>query len=296
MYLITSLLCFSLQAQNDESSFQSIFGNDFTSWNVFVVGTDEIFTDSLIVKKEVVVNEQIYKAVSIYNNFSCDSSSLFLRESADRSKVYRLVNDNHNTEEVLCMDLNLEPGEYFVATQLSDVGNDTLYVDSVFYLDGRKHIRFDKTVDSDERKFEFIEGVGTNYGFFLLPFQGVELRNLLCHYKDNVLHYSNTHPLYEGRCHIPYQVVKLNIIENHSELNVFPNPAKDVIYVNAKNSHSNQPTNVCLFNIHGEKVKDIQATLPLSIDTDDLPDGIYLLGIFNNIISKSSLYKIILVR
>jgi hypothetical protein len=72
----------------------------------------------------------------------------------------------------------------------------------VYFLGGRKHIRFDfnSPFIFATHKLTFIEGVGTNFGLWYQPFAFNLFPILLCKFRDNVQEYANT--FFNGSCSI----------------------------------------------------------------------------------------------
>ncbi|MDX9854631.1 MAG: hypothetical protein RBS81_12680, partial [Tenuifilaceae bacterium] len=217
MRTILFLMLMSL-FNNTWAQYASIFGDESTSWNLFQEIGDGFDTDSLFVVKDTTINDLEYKAI---NNLY--GERWFLRESIDKSKVY-LYSPNLSESEFLVLDLTLQKLDtFFIGVNR----NDILIVDSVFTIDGRKHIRFNYVIEfaGGNEKFEFIEGVGSNFGPF---YQGIEpyyigkKHYLLCAHKNGVLNYVNS--AFNGQCNVTWTGIKRK--ESNLKLKVFPNPTK----------------------------------------------------------------------
>ncbi|MCU0423619.1 MAG: T9SS type A sorting domain-containing protein [Bacteroidia bacterium] len=200
--------------------YTSIFGDTLTTWNL----GSEIFDSYRIMElksnADTMVGNHLYKKVVYQNSFEPIG---FLREDLSTGKVWFLT--AFNQTEHLVMDLDLMLGDSFkINSDLTEV----IYVkvDSVYYINNKKHIRFNSNIGlgGKQEKLVFIEGVGSNAGF---TFQEKMLslshqRNiLLCAFKDSTAVFKNT--LFNGDCSPLFGSVKA-INANTIKWTLFPNP------------------------------------------------------------------------
>lgn len=145
------LLLFNLLIYSD--NYESVFGVKSTSWNILDVIFDAVITDSFYVKKDTSLNGGLYKKIENINF----KETRFLRETEDKSKVFLYLPDRIDSE-YLVYDMNLQLNDTFY---VGINNSDTLVADSVYFLNNKKHIRFDYLVDltAGYEKLEFIEGV-----------------------------------------------------------------------------------------------------------------------------------------
>ena len=81
--------------------------------------------------------------------------------------------------------------------------------------------------------------------------------------------------------------VNANQINNNSNLNIYPNPAKDKLYI----QNDFNLSRLCLFNSNGQKILDLNGinTNQLSLNLDNYPSGLYFLKIEIN--GQQSIHK-----
>jgi hypothetical protein len=207
------ILIFAVSLSFSNAQYQSLFGSNSSSWNVM---TSQLFgnvSDSLVYSGDTIIASQIYKKASLYTYIGLPPTSMFLiREDLVIGKAW--YRELGNTTETLIYDLEMAVGDQF---------NTILFVDSVFYLDGRKHIRFNPQNQSTHN-FMYIEGVGTSFGIVshgLSPF-------LLCQHKDDTLSFVNDHPIHGGLCR-PSTVGLFENSTDVSQITVYPNPTTDAV-------------------------------------------------------------------
>jgi len=71
--------------------------------------------------------------------------------------------------------------------------------------------------------------------------------------------------------------------KNAPSFNVYPNPAKDIVYI----SGTEGMANVTMFDLQGRVVKQV-STQSSTIQVSDLPSGMYVIRIENNDITKNT--------
>ncbi|MBN1184255.1 MAG: T9SS type A sorting domain-containing protein, partial [Bacteroidales bacterium] len=271
LYLITALLTIGYVNRIYSQEYESVFGSESTSWNLFNELNDGFETDSTYVLKDTTVNETLYKMIYVPLSYN-----KYLRETEDRSQVYQ-YSPEINDSEFLVFDLNLEENDTFII----GYEKDTAVVDSVFYLNEKKHIRFDYEFEVvyGSEKFEFIEGIGTNFG---LVYQGVELwivrqyNYLLCAYKNGELTYSNK--IFDGECYLFWTPIHDIVGENF--VKIYPNPASDKITIELGVSNSEELL-LMLYNSDGTLTDKIsQVSNIIEINTSDKPAGLYFFTVF----------------
>jgi hypothetical protein len=171
--------------------YRSYFGNEFTKWYIYLGLIDASGTSIYQISddNDVIINEKKYRKV-------CDRN-IYLREESETGKLFILI-DDYGDEEYLVSDMSLKLGDkfylHFPAWEYpyqerllyegleEDENGFYTVVDSVYYEEdesARKHIRT-KLINYDNMSelynpMEFIEGIGSNYGFYYLfmPLQGV---------------------------------------------------------------------------------------------------------------------------
>lgn len=185
-----------------------------------------------------------------------------LIRSEDKRVYFIPQND---TIEYLMYDFNLEVGDKFFPPQYAvSSGIDTLIVAQInsisIYGEMRKEWHFTNAATT------WIEGVGTESGFFSNPFY-VEIPNgsssLECFVKDSVI--------------IDNQCQPNSISDETTEkiyVSVFPNPFYDKITIQTDLS---QPIDLIqVFDVNGRLINSTKEQSMIQFDTD-LPNGVYYL-------------------
>ncbi|MBP5396201.1 MAG: T9SS type A sorting domain-containing protein [Bacteroidales bacterium] len=224
------------------TSYMSIFGKHKTTWAFACVVPQ--FTTLLNSSPSLCYPATVVDELSFLESDTCTFNGHFyvgvLREDTIHGRVYRIYGD---TVEVLWCDMSLKLGDTF---RLPNVQNITKYgkyymeedalliADSVYYLDGRKIIRFKSNVSystfyKDIIPFYFIEGVGPIYGPFGYVTRREHMQLMLCVHKDDTLDFmASSHwgcDIKEGPGWV-YSAVKES---KRATLALQPNPAQDYI-------------------------------------------------------------------
>jgi len=250
------------------AQYQSVFGSSQTYWNV---KTDQLFgpvNDSIVYISDTTISSIIYKKVKYYRE-SCELETYLIKEDTLFGKLsYCKLND---TTHYQVYDLSLSLGDSF----------NGYIVDSVYFSVGKKHLRLNYTPEwTSGEKFVMIESVGTNIG--LMYHNGMAGNigpYLLCHYKDNIPNFINSHPIYNGSCN----VVGINEVIIKPQINIYPNPSKGELIVEYVNSLSNNLT-VEVYDINGklELIKELNQLNKITINTHYLPAGVYFITLKEN--------------
>ncbi|MFT6845801.1 MAG: hypothetical protein ACJAUV_002000, partial [Flavobacteriales bacterium] len=213
------------------------------------------------------VNSEWYHKVDYYRA-DFFMHEIYVKEDIVSGKAwYSLPNNN---TEYLIYNMSLNVGDSFL------FNNETIFVDSVSFNVGLKHLYFNFMVnDKDEVFFEMIEGVGTNIG--IAYHDQAVLGNinpvLLCQQKDNVPTYATSHPSYNSSCSIVDNVSSLSL--NGHEINVYPNPVVDILMLDFIDV--NYVTHVKLYDATG-KEHDLNYEIGTKeVDVSHLHAGHYVL-------------------
>lgn len=227
--IITLLLltAVSVNGQNDTAyQYQSVFGQHYSEWITAIIYNENGESYGSDLGYYSITGEEShfegyhpiqcgwaggingwgsYIAGRGYYSDGYDTDgTYYLREDESHARLYMHKFDDG---DILLMDLDLNVGDTFFWTRMDGHLVRPCVVDSVFYDEGRKHVRLDHTVficaDRDWTlkpiKLEFIEGVGPN----LSPFYCLDLDNLftalLCFSKDSVSEYGPL-PIFNNRC------------------------------------------------------------------------------------------------
>lgn len=270
LYLLILILVVICCNNSAVAQYQSVFGSTQTSWNV---KTDQLFgavNDSIAYISDTTISSVIYKKVKYYRETS-ELETYLIKEDTTLGKLsYRKIND---TTHYQVYDLSLSLGNSF----------DGYIVDSIYFSVGKKHIRLNYTpMSTNGEKFVMIEGVGTNIG--LMYHNGMAGNigpYLLCHHKDNIPDFINSHPVYNGLCNV--NSVGINENDTNHQINIFPNPSKVELTVEYVNSFSNN-LNIEIYNTNGklELTEEFNPLNKITINVRDLPAGIYFIALKDN--------------
>jgi hypothetical protein len=258
--------------------YQSLFGQDSTTWNTLIIIIDGGYTIRYQATADTFFYNNHYKKVS-----DGYQRTGYIREDTASGKAwYYSVFSN---AEKMIMDLSLQLGDTFMIYEPWD--SIPAIVDSVYFTSSGKHIRFDITVIwNDTIKFEFIEGVGPNAG---ITYQGETFgwntvsNMLLCKYTDSVQVFSNT--LFNGICDIDL----IGIKEHENTLfNIFPNPIRQNESLKIRNSND-QIESIQLIDLPG----NIQYLDPVHLVITQKP-GLYFIKI-NHSSGQSEIQKLVII-
>ena len=282
--LIVCIICgISIKAQ-DKTEYQSIFGEQTTSFNVTMSILDGgALTDSFYYAKDTLINSLSYKLfyadiVYPYNSFKYQSYAL--RENETRSQTYiRRLNDGlyeGDTIDYLVCDMDLNKGDSFVFPVSTYFPLYT--VDSVFFDDQQlKHL----ILKEGESQCEFIEGTGLNRRMFLRGYDEMQWSiyndNLICAYKDGIRTYTNPSVMTNGKC--VYGYVGISPVPEPKKILPYPNPAKDFFILNIPD-YSQAKGQIEILNLLGQCVQKQSVThSQQKINVEHLSAGIYFVHV-----------------
>ena len=238
------------------------------------------------------INETLYYVSSI-DNFNVGPFTI--REDTTTGRIYRYLPDLD--EEILICDMSLNVGDTFKLFRefYHSYYNETLIVDSIAYINGRKIIHFPDMYGTTEFfseiysqygiSLKFIEGIGPTYGpFGYYPFTYEHyLGLLLCVYKDDTLAYMLHEDLGCSQSQLSVMEFKKDVIR------IYPNPSYDQITVSCETDW-NDTGEIIISDMLGCIVyRKKTINLPDVIDISKFSSGIYTLiiqGKKNSYISK----------
>ncbi len=223
--LLALFIC--IHSDTKAQSYTSIFGDKETSWTLGWELFDNYQVFGLKTNGDTSIHNHQYKKIAYQELRQIFG---FLREDTIAGKAWFLY--HADTSEYLVMDLNLAVGDSFKMNVEGGMPDFYLIVDSVFFINNKKHIRFKSKIKFANRQenFTFIEGVSTNAGFtFQVPRLSPALysHTLFCSYKDSVQVFKNK--IFNGDC-FPIlggiQKPKTNTIDWKLTPNPFSNTAE----------------------------------------------------------------------
>lgn len=285
--LIVALLlsAVTLNAQ----SYQSIFGKDSTAWMVSsrsMAFNQEFSLLSLVSYNDTInYNGQDYKKIMAY--YLIDSSSYYLmREDTILGKVW-IVNRLDGLE-YLFYDFSLQVGDTFTypnyrSQQANPPADCQTVVDSVKYIEGRKHIYLAPRPDScmpftynytdDTMVVTFIEGIGANLSTRALMGVGYKGEYLGCYYRDGIkiADYIDV----KGHCDSPQ--LGVSSLPGLSAITLRPNPVRTQLYLDKL---PRKPCTLQLYDVMGRAVLEHNTNgVATQLDMSSLLPGLYMLRI-----------------
>jgi len=270
------LLFLSWSVLTQAASYKSVFGSNaydiieysYNGWpqiDTFWVGGDTLVHDTMCKKVRYTYLKNV---IGVMREDTVGGKVWF------RSFKPALIAPG-DTDEVLLYDFNLKAGDSFdLAEYYGPAKPGDNIVDSVYYLNGNKHIRFRGSIINKNEHIEFIEGVGCNASN-IYKYRGDFLyaEYLVCAYRNGGQVYGNK--FYNGNCS-PALSVDTAIDSN---LILYPNPVADMLYVNLRRSY--YKLSVSLIDINGQQVmtKTFSAVSEIAIDMTTVNHGLYFLNI-----------------
>ena len=276
---------------NGISQYKSIFGINETSWNT-LDHSSIASTDSSYVDGSLSVWGRSYNYITEIGHFGF--TEFFLREDTVTGKVW-YNSDLSDSSDYLIMDMSLILGDTFNLLTYDVVPTfEDIVVDSVYYIDGRKHIQFNFTSLSDPNYFlTMIEGIGRNNGMskesITSPYNNTYL---LCATKDSVQLYQSDYAINTlGISGCNYLSIS-NINEKEfNKISVFPNPTNGQI--NFESNNNFKIKRITIYDRTGQQIQSVNLNSTIySLKLSPTPIGFYIVKIqFEN--ETTELIKVI---
>lgn len=263
---------FSLQILNAQTSYMPVF-EDTTRYYYAFQGFD--FDDFGYIELKKTSDSTFIPIIDpIAINFY-----KYLIINNTNSKIWGVLKDDDT--KILLMNLDMNVGEQYM-----DGAGCSHIVDSVYWKDGRKHIRFEKhqvnlgpVLNS---YFEFIEGVGTNTCFMFYVCDRIsEISWLRSQYKNRILSYGvpEWYPYWD---YIGMHVGLINI-EEVNRIQLYPSPVRNILSLEFSDSFNLNNTKLNIYDIRGKHIFSYFPTdRKITLDVCYFLPGIYLLNISNN--------------
>jgi hypothetical protein len=272
--IATSLLLLvsvSLHAQ-----YQSFFGQNSTEWSETISNLGGTFSYQLTISGDTTIASLNYKKIQ-------GSFNSFLREDTTIGKIWVAYNDLGFVERIAA-DYSLTLGDTFIIKDPMNPFSDTaVIVDSVYMLNGRKHIRFNYGYIPflTEVKLLFIEGVGTTYGLFYQVYEFNFTPYLLCKFRDNVQEYTNT--AFNGNC----IVTGLQNDEVQERLRLIRQEDGYIVVMDS----DNEPMEIRVTDMQGRIIKAKYVPTGIGeafIGLTDLSNGMYTISVYSNSLHQTT--------
>ncbi len=255
--LLAALLLLSLNCQ----AYRSIFGQQSTEWYIWY--STCFFTqgkDTFYVEKDTLVNGLNYKKISSYKFYHVRA---LMREDTIAGKVwYKSISGPSDTNELLAFDFSLKQGDIFnmKGNLYPDAADSLKTVDTIFYINGLKHIQFKASKYRPDTPYYMIEGLGGTYSVFWKESDFCYTYGPVCAIKDGERIY--------GSC----ETVSINPLQkNNAALMFYPQPADNTLHLMV----SEQITKIDFYDLTGKRLLSYQEPKAI-IDVSGLPEGIYI--------------------
>lgn len=263
-------------------NYQSIFGQDSTQWFILEEIIDGAQTRIYNAYDGIdsTMNGHVYMKV-----LNSSQTTGLIREDTTNGKTWYY--SFWTQSEKIIMDLSLQLNDtFFIYPSWMD--SIPAVVDSVFLINGKKHIRFDFPLYGFITKFEFIEGTGPNAG---ITYQGQTngwsyiSENLLCKYTDSTEVYSNLQ--FNGMCYV--SLVGVNDISTKTRVIAYPNPVRRNECLNLEYT-TDLIKSVHMFDIFGKELILLNRNQVLITQ----PSGIYFI-LVSYLSGKSERIKVTII-
>ncbi len=237
----------------DSNSYQRILQPDSTVWDVAAWDMPGVFMAKIIVRHQP---DSAHHPVYFYSDFHTYGEYEYygkLREDTLHGRLW--LTEPTGTDEILIMDMSLN-----LADSIEIEPGYWTKVDSIYYLNDRKIIRFDRFSETWDENLKFIEGVGPNSGLFYKLY-GVDWAFMSCMHLNDELLYQTSSPFFEG-C-----VLNTNSV-NKEQGNVgyciFPNPANSTLMITIDHAHVTESI-LTILDINGRILIQMKITDKLSV-------------------------------
>lgn len=286
LILLFSALCI---LTTSAQTYKSFLGTDTVKWSIATDSWGSRTMEWIVLPQtSAVFNGKTYKPLLEYLTFntsqyyivdsldafwrrhsptSYSNHNFYIRESEDFSKLFLYLKDIDT--EYLIADLNLNVGDNI---------NQTQVVDSIYYYNGLKHLRFYEYNEIYQSKFTFIEGVGTNFGlFYMLPVYilGYNGYCLQC-VNNNNFFYKNDKSIYSSKpCFFDFSAG----VDNTKYEPFILDKVSDKLEIKFESEALRTFT---LYDLFGRKILSFRSsTMNATIPLDNFNKGIYILKIKN---------------
>ena len=307
------LVCSTATAQDTATVYRSVFGDSITEWYLCAAveyyDAAEVWTTHWLINNDdtVRIDDNLYtRAIRIRTaNIPLSHLSLYdtiyVRESERKDKLYAryFPSDGFNTltPEILVMDMDLAIGDTLSSTNWNSLipvtfgatdyyySYPTIKVDSVYYVDGIKHIitdyyvAFGNFASVDQSYIDtlrFIEGIGPTLGIHYPTWPNSVKTGLVCSFKDTTRVYHTQEATDSCNLYVIYGNIKS---VSGTSVKFWPNPVADRMTL------SGLPDGGVTMTIFDTDGRPVIVTKPnvvggsCEIDVESLRPGIYFLTV-----------------
>jgi len=286
------LVSFFLSNQTN-AQYASIFGEENTSIQILTIDNqptgysttqDAFFSNNTISIDQTSYHEFIWNTKHFTSDWEELETVYYLRENTATGQVWLLATDDSfeapsNTEnEILVIDMSLEIGDeflYYISPTVFPESTVNVTVIDVYYENDKKHIVFDRTFDPsfgdglegwETQNLMFIEGVGSNFGFYHFYEYGL----MSCVQKNSTLYYESAYQPLADLCDLE---TFSSTTEEFTNTSLYPNPSTTYFQVNYPSEIGTSELKV--FNLQGKLILQKPSYQQESIDVTNFSSGVY---------------------
>lgn len=284
MRLFTCIIfLLTIQFQSLAQPFQSLFGSDSTRWLITYGNLGWGGINSHTVIGDTLINGTSYK---IIDGYSINGFTGYLREDTVQGKAWYL--NNQSFTEFLIMDMELDIGDSMYIGGNWNPSQGYYKVDSIYYLNNRKHIQFDFNLFfANNEKFKLIEGISSNMGF---RFQDLDYVNnfnpgLVCAFKNQIQVYGPDPCIYHTNNEEVNRLIQVDL---------YPNPVENYITIDIPD-WKNERIHYQIIDALGSVIDSnhFNNSTNNTIDLHQLNNGVYVLFLQNEQKNQNSARRII---
>jgi hypothetical protein len=266
------VICISFTTYTS-NAYQSIFGQDSTTWTIL----GEILDGADTYEYKTFTGLDTINGLVYHEVYFNSSLTGYIREDTVSGKVWYLTGTPQS--ENLIMDLSLQLNDTFMVYTPS-MDSTPAVVNNVFIQNGLKHIEFNIGVFCINQSvyMTFIESIGPNCGIIYQQQPNANYSfQLLCKYTDSTQVYSNTD--FNGNCYVFLTGIKeFTKQQNH----IFPLPAKSDEWLNVLNE-TDAVESVNLYDSFGNFIRKYDSGQFII----NVPAGVYFIQTINRSHNRS---------
>lgn len=259
------------------AQYQSIFGNQQTSWYMHSWGITPEFIECMpdsswvVYGQDTTIQGKVFKPL-LRRDFNQQNtySGGYVSEDTTSGKVWYTTGGT--IHEIMDMSLSVNDTFYF---DYGSLGTVSTTVDSVYYLNARKIIELDykegitSNNGSKQVKYTMIEGVGVNVRAVFFD-QGNSI--LIKHYKDSSVNYLAPSDS------VFYCDTLTSLAERKNKVaafEVFPNPVRETANILLKELNAEK---LELIDLSGRLVKSFSVK-EKALNFSDVSNGVYFIRV-----------------
>ena len=180
--------------------YQSFFGNDSTTVNLYTVITDGDWNSTFTIRNKdtITINDNSYYFVEPrhveyeygYKTYWYTDETIYFREEQENGRLYLYIKNDNLEKELLLCDMSLNIGDTFTLPSFNYYLQHEIVVENVRYEGGKKIIEFGDFWEGDLviDNLMFIEGV---FPMVMSDFYDATFSELICQHKDDEFLYEN---------------------------------------------------------------------------------------------------------